>query len=190
MCFSAHGPAEHAHVVAVPARDDHQVTRSVGLQFLERIFVSGVNLVRHRKPFAIRKLFPVVNHPDAETRRMRRLGQGHRDVSSAKNIQRRLRQDGLDENLERAPANQPIVVAGLVVQVKGHLARRFAFQHVFRRRPDFRFDAPAADGSQDGSIFLDQHPRAFKARNGAIRMYDGRHHAALAFAAQAYDFLE
>src|ERR1700730_4447799 len=26
MCFSAHSPAEHAHVVAVAARDDYQVT--------------------------------------------------------------------------------------------------------------------------------------------------------------------
>src|ERR1700730_7220813 len=36
MGFGAYGPAEYAHVVAVAARDDHQVTRSVGLQFLER----------------------------------------------------------------------------------------------------------------------------------------------------------
>ena len=71
--LGAHGPAEHAHVVAVPARDDHQVAGRVRLQLLERVFVCRVNLARHREALAIGELLAVVDHADGEARGVRRL---------------------------------------------------------------------------------------------------------------------
>ena len=68
-----------------------------------------------------------------------------------KMIQHRLRQNRLDENLQRAAANQAGIVRGVVIQVERHLARLLRFDHFFGRGPHFRLDAAAADRARDAS---------------------------------------
>ncbi len=96
-----------------------------------------------------------------------------RNVSTAEKIQHRLRENGLDENLEGASANETRIVAGLLIQVENHLARRFLFDHFLRRRPHIRFDTSAADRSGDRTVFANQHSRTLKAGNRSVGVHDG-----------------
>jgi hypothetical protein len=182
--------AEHAHVVAMAARDDHQIARIIRLDLLERVFVGGVDFAGHREALEIGELLAVVDHADSEAGAVRGFRQGHRNVSATEDIQDRLRQNRFHEDLHGAAADQSVVVAGLIVEIENHLARSFGLEHFFRCRPDFRFDAAASDGSQDGAIFLDEHAGALEARNRAIGVHNGGHYAALAFTAKLKNFLE
>ena len=81
----------------------------------EGSFEIGEDLVGHRKTVAIGELFAVVNDDDAETGNAGGLRDGHRNVAAAEKIRDRLRQNRLDENFERAAANESVVEAGFVV---------------------------------------------------------------------------
>ena len=136
------------------------------------------------------KLFAVIHHADRESACMRCLRHRHGDVPAAEQIERGLRQNRLHEDLQRAAANQAIVVAGLVIQVEGHFPRRFFLHHFFRCGPDFGFDAAAADGSRDRAVFAHQHARTFVTRDRPVGVHNRSHCRALPLAPQSHDFLE
>ena len=121
---------------------------------------------------------------------MRHAGKRQRDVSAAEKIQPGLRQNRLDKNLQRAAADQPGIVTGLVVQVERHLARLLAADHFFGSGPHFGFHAAAADCADDRAVLAHQHPRAFKAGNRAVHVDDGRQRPALSRAPHSHDFFE
>src|SRR5215471_5739184 len=43
----AHGPGEHAHIVAMPARHDHQISGGVGPKLPKSVLVACMNFSRH-----------------------------------------------------------------------------------------------------------------------------------------------
>ena len=187
---SAHGPAQHVHVVLVPARDDHHVRRGGGLDLLKRFLKAGVNFLRHRKSLAVGKRFAVVDDADGEARRIRRVRESDRNVATAENVEDRLRQDRLDKNFQRAAANQAVIVVGFVIQAEGHLARRFRLHHFLRRRPHFRFHASAADRPGNRAVLAHQHPRALIARDRAVGVDDGGQSPAPSGAPELDDFFK
>src|SRR4029077_10438760 len=101
-----------------------------------------------------------------------------------------LRQNRLNENFQRASADQPDVVACVMIQIKGHLARLFAANHVFRRALYSRSDAPAADGANNRTVIANEHARAFIAGNRAVGVHDGCNRAPSARTPRSYYFLE
>ncbi len=111
-------------------------------------------------------------------------------MAAAKEIHDGLRENRLDENFHGAAADQSIVVAGFIVEIEDHFARRFFLHHFFGSGPDIGFDAASADGADQGAIFADEHARAFVARYGAIGVHDGRQRPALAGATHLHDFFK
>src|SRR5208337_3221941 len=142
-----HRPRQHAHILFVSACHNHQVARSIRLQLLERLVITRVNLLRHRKPLRVRERLAVIHHSHAKPRRLRRLRHRRRNVSASKQVHHRLRQYRLHENLYRAPANQPVVIPSFIVQVEHQLPRRLLLHHLFCRRPYVRFHTPPANRS-------------------------------------------
>ncbi len=108
--FGADGPGEHAHIVFVASRDDHEEAGRIRLDLLIRFGERSVDLRRHREALRIRERLAIVDDADGEARLVRHARDGRRDVPAAKKVQHRLRQDRLDENLERASADQAGVV--------------------------------------------------------------------------------
>src|SRR5579863_6698986 len=111
-------------------------------------------------------------------------------MPAAEDVQSRLRQDGLDKDFQRPATDQSAVVARFVIQIEGHFAGRLRFEYVFRSCPNFGFDAAAADCSQNGPVLAHQHSGTLKAGDRAIRVNDGGHYGALAFAPEPQNFLE
>src|SRR6266852_3330376 len=111
-------------------------------------------------------------------------------MSSAKNVGHRLGKNRFDEDFQSAAADQAVVVAGFVVQVKDHFAGSFFGEDVFGCGPDVGFDAAAADGSGDGAVFADQHAGTFKAGDGAVGVDNRRQGASEASFPHSYDFFE
>ena len=143
------------------------------MDFLERLFVTGVKLLRHREPLFVRKRFAVIHDANAEACGVGGFRHRHRDVPAAKQVHDGLRQNRLDKNLQGAAADQAVVIARLVVEIENHLARCFVLHHFFRRRPHFRFHAAAANRSGNRAVLAHQHSRAFIARDRAIGVHDG-----------------
>ena len=121
---------------------------------------------------------------------MRDVGYRGRNMPATENVQHRLRQNRLHENLQRAAADQAGVVLGVVIQIEGHFARLFGDDHFFRCGPDFGFYAASADGPHDGTIVAHQHARAFVARDRAVGVDDRRERASLAGLAHPYYFFK
>src|SRR5713101_4858838 len=171
--LGAHGPGQHTHVFFMTARHDDQVARRIRMNFFKRILVTRVNLLGHRKALFVRERFAVIHHSDAEARRARSFRDRHRNVPTPKEVEKRLRQNRLNKNLQRAAADQSVVVARFIVEMEDHLARCFLLHHFLRRRPDLGLDAPAADCSSDRAILAHQHPRTLIARDRTVSVNDG-----------------
>src|SRR5271157_5874876 len=108
-------------------------------------------------------------------------------MPGAEDIQQRGRKHRLDEDLQRAAADQARVVLGIVVEVEGERARLFFFHDLARRLPDLGLHAAAADRPCDGAVVAHQHLRSLERRDGAANVGDGSDGAAAAFAAQLDD---
>src|SRR5258708_1305531 len=111
-------------------------------------------------------------------------------MSSAKNVGDWLGKNRFDENFQSAAADESVVVAGFVVQVKDHFAGSLFGENIFGCGPDVGFDAAAADGSGDGAVFTDEHAGTFKAGDGAVGVDDGGQGASEAGFAHSHDFFE
>ncbi len=111
------------------------------------------------------------------------------DVAGAKDVEQRHGQHGLDEDFERAAANQAGVVFGILIEIEREGARLFACDDFARGLPDFGLDAAAADGAGDGAVVADEHFGALEGGDGAARVHDGGHSAAAALALQLHDLL-
>ena len=183
-------PRQYPHVLFMSPGHDHEITRRVRPDLLQRIFVTRKNFQRRREALFVRKGFAIVHHGNAKSRGMRRLRHRHRDVPAAKQINYRLRQNRLDENFQRPAANQSVVVARFIIQVEDHLSRCFLLHHFFRGCPDFGLYASAPDGSRHRAVFVHQHPRTLITRNRAVRVHDGSQRAALPSAPHLYDFFK
>src|SRR5260370_177558 len=155
MRLRAHGPCEHAHIFFVSAGDDDEIRRRIGLNFLEGLLVAGENLLRHRKALQIGEGFAIVDNSDGKARGTCRFGHGHGDVTAAEEIDDGLRENRLDENFHPSPAEQAVVIGGLVVEIKNNCARRFFLHHFFTGRPDVGFDPAATHGADQRTIFAD-----------------------------------
>src|SRR6267378_1714664 len=86
-CRSLHRPAQHSHIVAVPARYDHDVGRLAGGE-LRRGFLEifGDHLLRLGEAFAIRVGLAIIYYRDIEAGNSRNLVKACRYVACAENI--------------------------------------------------------------------------------------------------------
>src|SRR5205807_7714157 len=75
-----HGPGEHAHVVAMPARDDQEIGGGIRLQFGEGVFITGVDLGRHGEALEVGELLAIVDHTNGEAGGMRSVRHSYRDM--------------------------------------------------------------------------------------------------------------
>src|SRR4029077_1629363 len=144
----------------------------------------------HGEALKIGEGFAVVDHADGETGGAGRFGHGHGDVAGTEDVDSGLRKNGLDENFHRAAADQSIVVAGFVVEIENHFARRFLLHYFLGRGPDVGFDAAAANGADQRAVFADEHARAFVAGDRAVGVHDGGEGAALAGSPHLHDFFK
>src|SRR5258708_20111515 len=65
--WSLHRPAQHAHIVAVPARDAHDVRRLAGCELRRGlVYIFRHYLLRFGKAFAICVSFAHSHHPDLQ----------------------------------------------------------------------------------------------------------------------------
>src|SRR5438874_619975 len=78
--------------------DDH-VTRRIRTNLFERVLVTSVDFVRHRKALFVGERFAVIYHADPKARGAGRLCNRRRDVTAAKQVHDRLRQNWLNKNL-------------------------------------------------------------------------------------------
>src|SRR5207248_86160 len=157
---------------------------------LEGLLVACEKFLRHRESLFVRKRLAVVHHGNSKPRRVRGSRHRHRNMPAAEQIRHRLRQDGLDKNFQRTPANQPVIVVGLIVQVKNHFPRRFFLHHFLCGGPDLRLHAASANGSLDRAVFANEHPRALITGNRAVRVHNGSQRSTLPRAPHLYDFFE
>src|SRR5437899_8844795 len=63
---------------SMAAGNNHDVARSIGLQFFKRVFVGDVNFVSHRKPRGVGEGLAIVNHSDSESGGVSGLGERDR----------------------------------------------------------------------------------------------------------------
>jgi len=80
---------------------------------------------------------------------------------------------GSTKNFHSAAADEAVVVGGFIVEIEDHFARRFFLHDFFGGGPDVGFDAPAADGADEGTVLANEHAGAFVAGDGAIGVDDG-----------------
>src|SRR5439155_25895913 len=94
-------------------------------------------------------------------------------VASAKEIERRGGEDGLDEDIERASADKALVVLGVLVEVEVQAPGFLLAHHVLGHGPDLGLDAAAAYRAQDRAVVADENLRALIARDRALHLNDG-----------------
>ena len=111
------------------------------------------------------------------------------DVARAEDVEQRHGQHRLDEDFQRAAADQAGVVLGVLVEVEGQRARLFLRDDLARGLPDFGLHAAAADGPGDGAVVADEHLGALERGDRAARVHNGGHGAAAALALQLHDLL-
>ena len=183
-----HGPAQHTHIVAMAAGDDDDVGRFVGRDLGHCFFeIFGDDLVGLGETFAVRVGFTVVDDGDIESGDAGDLIEAGGDVTGAEDVEIGGRQDGFDEDFERAPTDEAGVVFGILIEVEGEGAGLLGFHHFAGGLPDFGFDTAAADGSDDGSVIAHEHFRGLKGRDGSTNVDDGSDGAAVSGLAQAND---
>ena len=81
------------------ARHDDHVTRRIRANLFERVLVTSVDFVRYRKALFVGERFAVIYHADPKARGAGRLCNRRRDVTAAKQVHDRLRQNWLNKNL-------------------------------------------------------------------------------------------
>src|SRR3981081_1767599 len=84
---SLHRPAQHSHIVAVPARDDHDVRRLAGSEVRCRLLeIFGDYLLRLGEAFAVRVCLAIIDPRDIEAGNSRNLVKACGYVTCAENI--------------------------------------------------------------------------------------------------------
>ncbi len=148
--WSLHRPAQHSHIVAVSAGDDHDIRRLAGRE-PRRSFVEIFrdHLLCLGKALAVRVGFAIIDHGDVESRDARDLVKAFCYMACTKNIEDCWWQDWLHKDLERSSADEASVVLWIMIQVERQGPRLLRFHHFVRRLPHFGFHATAADGADD-----------------------------------------
>ncbi len=98
----------------------------------------------------------------------------------------RTREKRLNEDFQRAPANQTGVVFGIFVQVESQGAWLSLLNDLAGGLPHFGLDAAAADAACHGAIVANQHLGGFKGRYGAAHADNGRQRGATALTPPAH----
>src|SRR5258708_34543315 len=84
---SLHRPAQHPHIVAVSARDDHDVRRFVGRELRRGLVeIFGDYLLGLGETFAVRVGLAIIYHGDVESRDSRNFIKACGYVTCAENI--------------------------------------------------------------------------------------------------------
>ena len=84
---SLHRPTQHSHIVAVPARDDHDVRRLARRELRRGLLeIVGDHLLRLGEAFAIRVGLAIIHHRDVESRDSGNLVKACRYVTCTENI--------------------------------------------------------------------------------------------------------
>src|ERR1039458_8271907 len=187
---SLHRPAQHAHIVTMPAGDDHDVRRLAGRELRRGLVeIFGDDLLRVGKSLAVRIGFAIIHHSDVEPSDTRNLVKTCCYMACAENIKLCWRQNRLHKNLQRSAAHQAGIVLGILIQIERQGPRPLRFHHFARCLPHFGLNAAAADGADDRAVVPYQHLRGLERGNRAAGIDDGRYRATPSFFSQADDFL-
>src|SRR5580698_1154865 len=187
---SLHRPAQHSHIVAMPAGDDHDVGRFARRKLRRSLLeIFDDDLLRLRKAFAIGISLAIVDHGDVESGDARNLIKTRSHMTSAENIKIGGRQDRLDENLQRPSTDQAGVVLRILIQIKGQCAWPLRFHDIARRLPDLSLNAAAADGANNRAIVPHQHLGGLERRYRPADVNNGRYRPAASVFSQTDDFL-
>ncbi len=89
----------------------------------DRVEVFGYDLAGVGEALAVRVGLAVVDDGNVEAGNRCDLVHVVRDVSRTEDVEQRRRQHGLDEDLQRAAADQAGIVLGIVVQIEGERTR-------------------------------------------------------------------
>src|ERR1700674_2849553 len=85
--WSLHRPAQHSHIVAVPARDDYDVRRLAGRELRRGLIeIFGDHLLRLGEAFAVRVGLAIIDHRDVESGNAGNLVKTCGYVTCAENI--------------------------------------------------------------------------------------------------------
>jgi hypothetical protein len=166
----------------MPPGHNDQVTRSVHLYLRQSKFEFFRNdLVGIRKPLPVGKLRSIVEHDDFEADHFADLGDEEGDMPSPKDVCAGVWNDGLDINIHDAPADHSRVFGLFSGQIEMNGSGFLLFDDFHGFLPDFRFETPPTDGSEDFPIFLDQHLGADFSRRGPFCADDGGYGCVLPF---------
>src|SRR5208282_6508133 len=122
-CRSLHRPAQHAHIVAMPTSDDHDVRRLAGRKLRRRLVeIVSDYLLRLGESFPARIGFAIVDHRDVESGNARHLIEAGCHMTCTENVKIRWRQNRLNKNLEGSATDQAGVVLRILVQIKSQSA--------------------------------------------------------------------
>ena len=151
--------------------------------------IAGNHLAGVWKALTVGVRLAVIHHDYVEAGNGRDFVQVVGDVAGAKDVEQRGWKHRLDEDFQRAAADQAGVVLGIVVEVEGERARLLLFHHFTRNLPNLGFHAAAADGAHNGAIIAHQHLRGLERRDGTANVGDGGDGAAASLAAKLNDLL-
>jgi len=180
-----HGPAENAHIVAVSTCHDYDVFRVGGREFCHCLIEVFRNyFASFGKTLAVRVKLAVIDDDRVESSALGGFIKGLRDVTCAENIKYCLREDWLDEDVERATANQPCIVLGVLIEIEGKCARFLLLHDFASRLPNVGFNAAAPDRAKNRAVIPDQHLGGLVRRYGAADIHDRGDGAPPAFAAE------
>ena len=167
-------PTQDAHVIAMPAGNNHQVGVLVRRDARQRGFeIFCDDLACVWKTLSVGIALAIVDNHHVESRGPRNFIYVVRNVTGAEQVQQRHRQNRLQINLQCSPANQARVIPWILVQIERQRARLLFFHHLARGLPDIGLDAPAADRTDDRSVIPHQHLRCLKRRDRPAHIDDG-----------------
>ena len=185
------GPAEDAHVVLVAAGDDDEVAVRIDGEAGEEILVfAGEGFGGVGESFFVGEGFAVVGDGDVKAGDGTDTTEAFGDVASAEEEGFGLGDDGFDEDLQLAAADEAGIVRGVVRERELEALGFFGGDDVAGGVPNVGLDAAAADGAGERSVLADQHLGAFVTGDGSVDFDDGGEGALLAETAEANDLLE
>jgi hypothetical protein len=114
-----HGPAQHAHIVAMAARHDDHVAGFVDRQLGKTLRIPRRRLRGFGKALAVGEGLAVIDDGGGENpARSSHLRKALRNVAAAENERARLRQNRLHEDIQLAAADQAVVVGRVLAQAE------------------------------------------------------------------------
>src|ERR1019366_5900654 len=151
--------------------------------------LGGVDLGSLRKALAVGEGIAIIDHHAREAGQRGHFGEAFGNVPRAEDEGVRHRQHGLDEDIQLAAANQPVVVGGVLSQVESEVLGLFRLNHLPGRGPDFGLHAAAANRARHGPVLANQKLGALVTGNGPAHRDDGRKRALLPQIPQTHQFL-